>query len=134
MHSILIRNNVYNVLRVSLNRNTVTTYHMCVKFFLPKFISEVIIKRYSMCELGHIKLSHLKFKSMWSCICLIGDCKRAVKISTCQIQMRSWPLKGLGDDTLIGLLHVTPKPHLRVIRLLQTLLDLRRAQESVLRR
>ena len=56
------------------------------------------------------------------------------KISTTQIQMRSWLLKGMGDGTLIGLLHVTPKPPLRVIRLDQPFLDLRWAQESFLRR
>ena len=54
------------------------------------------------------------------CICLIGDCRHAVKISTRLIQMRSGLLKGMGAGTLIGLLHVTPKPHLRAIRLLQT--------------
>ena len=31
-----------------------------------------------------------------------------------------WLLKGMGDGTLIGLLHVTPRTHLRVIKLLQT--------------
>ena len=41
--------------------------------------------------------------AMWSlkfmCICLIGDCKRAVKISTHRIHMRSWLLKGMGAGT-----------------------------------
>ena len=32
--------------------------------------------------------------------------------------MRPWLSKGMGDGILIGLLHVTPRPHLRVIRLL----------------
>ena len=47
-----------------------------------------------------------------------------------------WLLKEMEDGvTLIGLLHVTPKTHLRVIKLLQTLiLDLRPAQESFIRR
>ena len=43
MYTILIRNVVYNVLRVSLNRTTVTAYHMCVKFSLPKFIGGLSI-------------------------------------------------------------------------------------------
>ena len=116
-----------NVLCISLNRTTVTAYHMCVKFSLPKFIwglsiSEVVDETpFHVCIRAYylaIKLSHLKFDI--HVICLIEDCKRAVKISTRQIQMRSWLLKGMGDSTLIGLLHVTPKPHLRVIRLLQT--------------
>jgi hypothetical protein len=46
--------------------------------------------------------------------------------------MRSLLLKGMGDGTLIGLLQVTPKPHLRVITPLQTnpFSDLRLAQDS----
>ena len=35
------------------------------------------------------------------------------------VQMR-WLLKVMGDGTLIGLVHVTLKTHLRVIKLLQT--------------
>ena len=53
-----------------------------------------------------IKLSHLKFDI--HVICLIEDCKRAVKISTCQIQMRSWLLEGMGAGTLIGLFTLRP--------------------------
>ena len=68
---------------------------------------------------------------MWFCICLSGDRKRAVKISTRQAKM-SWLLKGMGDGTLIGLLHDTPKTHLWVLD--QPFLDLRRAQESLIRR
>ena len=62
-----------------------------------------------MCELN--KLSHLKFDA--------SVAAETVKISTRQLQMR-WLLKEMGDGTLIGLLHVTPKTHLRVIKLLQT--------------
>ena len=68
---------------------------------------------------------------MWSCIRLSGDCKQAVKISTRQVQIR-WLLKGMGDGALIGLLHVTPKRHLRVSD--QPILDLHRAQETFIRR
>jgi hypothetical protein len=52
---------------------------------------------------GH-KQSHLKFEIH----------ERTVKISTRQVQ------KEMGDGTLNGSLLVTSKPHLRVIKLLQT--------------
>ena len=39
-------------------------------------------------------------------------------------------LKGMWDDAVIGLFHVTPKPHLWVMKLLQHILDLRRAPRS----
>ena len=39
-----------------------------------------------------------------------------------------WLLKGMLGKTLIGLLHVTPKTHLRVSA--QRILDLRRVQEQ----
>ena len=42
-----------------------------------------------------------------------------------------WLLKGIGDATLIGLLHVTPKTHLRVSD--QPISELRRAQEPFFR-
>ena len=40
-----------------------------------------------------------------------------------------WLLKGLGDRTLISLLHVTPKTHLRVSD--QPILDLRRRKSNL---
>ena len=39
-----------------------------------------------------------------------------------------WILKGMGDGTLVGLLHVTPKTNLRVSD--QPILELRQAQQS----
>ena len=108
MHTILIRNYVYNVLRISLNRTTVTAYHLCVKFSLPKCIWGLSISVVVGIRPYYLAIWTLKFM----CICLIGNCRRAVKISTRQIKMRSWLLKGMGAGTLIGLLHVTPKPHL----------------------
>ena len=68
---------------------------------------------------------------MWSCICLSGDCKRVVKISSRQVKYTGYT-KGMGDGTLIGLLHVTPRTHLRVSA--QPILDLRRAQEPFISR
>ena len=100
MHATLIRNDVYNVLRVSLNRTTVTAYHM---LYHVRFLCRNLFEDFEI----HVHLSHRRLR-------------RAVKISTRQIQMRSWLLKGMGAGTLIGLLHVTPKPHLQVNRLLQT--------------
>ena len=62
---------------------------------------------------------------MWSCICLSKDCKHAVRISTL---VQCAALRGDGRWTLIGLLHVTPRTHLRVSA--QPFLDLRQAQSS----
>ena len=95
-------------------------YHICVRLSLMTFTWRLCFsgcrrKRYSVCDIDWVFWS-LKF--MCSCICLSGDCKHAVKISTCHVQMR-WLLKGMGDGALIGLLHVTPKIHLRVIELLR---------------
>ena len=55
------------------------------------------------------------------------------KISTRQIQVRWWILKGMGDGTLIGLLDFTAKPR-NWATSDQPFLDLRRAQESFIRR
>ena len=85
MHTILIRNDVYNVLRISLNRNTLKGRTQHLKLW-KKTLFHVWIRPYYLA----INWAIWSLKLMWSCICLIGDCKRAVKISTCQIQMRSW--------------------------------------------
>ena len=87
-----------------------------------------------MCELsllfGH-KLSHLKFE-----IHVVMHLSQRRLQTRCQntnssSQMR-WLLKGMAGGTLIGLLHVTPKTHLRVSD--PPILDLRRAQSSFIRR
>ena len=127
MHTILIRNNVYvyNVLGISLNRTTVTAYHNHIRFLCRIVFEDSEFLKLWKKTLFHVGIRPYYLAINWAiygamCICLIGDCRRAVKISTRQIQMRSWLLKGMGAGTLIGLLHVTPKPHLQVIRLLQT--------------
>ena len=66
---------------------------------------------------GH-KLSHLRFK-----IHVVLHLSHRTTNALSKYQLVRFKLsrllKGMGDGTLIGLLHVTPKPHLRVIRLLQ---------------
>ena len=87
-----------------------------------------------MCELsllfGH-KLSHLKFE-----IHVVMHLSQRRLQTRCQnINSSSpmrWLLKGMAGGTLIGLLHVTPKTHLRVSA--QPILDLRRAQQQFIHR
>ena len=74
-------------------------------------------------------------KFMWTCICLIGDCKSAVKISTSQVQMLSWLLRGW--EIALSLVYCTLRPnhtygYLGYFR--ATLLDLSLAQGSFIRR
>ena len=79
-----------------------------------------------MCELGVIFGHKQPFEI--HVVMHLSQWRRQTCCQNLSTQMR-WLLKGLGDGTLIGLLHVTPKTHLRVPD--QPILDLRRAQIAI---
>jgi hypothetical protein len=65
---------------------------------------------------GH-KLSHLKFEI--HVVMHLSHRRLQRRCQNINLSGSNALMDLKGDETLIGLLHVTPKPHLRVIRLLQ---------------
>ena len=71
---------------------------------------------------AHLLLCRIPDNSRW------GAAGKSAVIIAIRHGTSALLLKGMRDDALIGLLHVTPKPHLATSD--QPILDLRRAQES----